>query len=92
MRGDGHQAQRISSPGLIETEGLQQSLVQFTQTLGVDVDTARQRLMDSVGGVPLGRPGHPEEVAELVAFLVSDRASYISGSEYLIDGGNVRTI
>ncbi len=85
---------RVNSvaPGLIETEGLQQLLVQFAQTLGVDVDTARQRLMDSVGGVPLGRPGHPEEVAELVAFLVSDRASYISGSEYLIDGGNVRTI
>jgi NAD(P)-dependent dehydrogenase (short-subunit alcohol dehydrogenase family) len=37
--------------------------------------------------VPLGRPGEPEEVAELVAFLVSDRARYVTGTSYLIDGG-----
>ncbi|WP_423220320.1 SDR family oxidoreductase [Clostridium beijerinckii] len=34
----------------------------------------------------------PEEIAELVAFLVSDRASYITGSEHIIDGGIIRTI
>jgi NAD(P)-dependent dehydrogenase (short-subunit alcohol dehydrogenase family) len=51
---------------------------------GSDYATARQRLMDMLGGSPLGRPNRPEEVAELVA---SDRASTITGTEIVIDGG-----
>jgi NAD(P)-dependent dehydrogenase (short-subunit alcohol dehydrogenase family) len=57
-----------------------------------DYATARQRLMDMLGGIPLGRPTRPEEVAELVVFLASDRASAITGSEYVIDGGTIPTI
>lgn len=48
--------------------------------------------MDSLGDIPIGRTPHPEEVAELIAFLVSNRASYIVGAEHTIDGGIVRTI
>jgi NAD(P)-dependent dehydrogenase (short-subunit alcohol dehydrogenase family) len=48
--------------------------------------------MDMIGGIPVGRPGNPGEVAELVPFLASDRATSITGSEYVIDGGTIPTI
>ena len=59
---------------------------------GVDEDAARQGLMRSLGGIPIGRPNRPEEIAELVAFLVSARAATIHGTEYRIDGGTVPTV
>jgi len=39
------------------------------------------------GEVPLGRPGKPEEVANLVAWLVGDESSYVTGASYVLDGG-----
>jgi NAD(P)-dependent dehydrogenase (short-subunit alcohol dehydrogenase family) len=44
----------------------------------------KQALMKSLGSIPVGRQGHPEEVAELVVFLVSDRVLSTNGSEYVI--------
>ena len=42
---------------------------------GVDENGARQGPMKSLGGIPIGRPNRPAKVAELIAFLVSDRAA-----------------
>lgn len=80
------------APGFTETKSAERLINRMAQERGTGYDEARQALMDSLGGIPIGRTARPEEVAELVAFLVSDRASYIVGAEHTIDGGIVRTI
>lgn len=80
------------APGFTETKAAERLIARMAENAKSDYSTARQELMDALGGIPLGRPAKPEEVAELVAFLVSDRASYITGSEHIIDGGILRTI
>lgn len=85
---------RVNSvaPGFTETKAAERLIERMAQERGCDYNDARQALMDSLGGIPIGRTARPEEVAELVAFLVSDRASYIVGAEHTIDGGIVRTL
>ncbi len=79
------------SPGWIETTAAVALVERLAAEAGTDEDTARQGLMASLGGIPLGRPAKPAEVADLIAFLVSDRAGSITGTEYVIDGGTVPT-
>jgi NAD(P)-dependent dehydrogenase (short-subunit alcohol dehydrogenase family) len=90
----GPQGVRVNTvaPGFIETTAAQRLILRLAEQRGVNEDAARQGLVDSLGGIPIGRPGRPEEVAELVAFLVSDRAASIHGSEYAIDGGTVPAV
>jgi NAD(P)-dependent dehydrogenase (short-subunit alcohol dehydrogenase family) len=80
------------APGFIETKAAARLIETLAENAGTDFDTARQGLMNALGGIPQGRTGRPEEVAELVAFLVSDRAPYITGTEYVIDGGTIPTV
>ena len=80
------------SPGFIETSGAHGMIVQLAQSGGISEDAARQQIVNMIGGIPIGRPGRPEEVAELVAFLVSDRAAAIHGADFIIDGGTMPTV
>ena len=80
------------SPGFIETSGAKKQIEEFQQKMGGSVAEARQQIMDMIGGIPLGRTGRPEEVAELVAFLASDRAGFAVGVDYVLDGGTIPTV
>lgn len=79
------------SPGGIQTEGYDNFVDRLAEGNSVTREEARQMIFDSLGGVPLGRFATTEEIADLVGFLVSDRASSILGAEYVIDGGTIPT-
>ncbi|WP_259014442.1 SDR family oxidoreductase [Emticicia fluvialis] len=80
------------SPGWIMTGAAQRMMQRIATSSSITVEQATQGVMDALGGIPVGRPAQPEEVAELVGFLVSPRASYLTGTEYVIDGGTVPTV
>jgi NAD(P)-dependent dehydrogenase (short-subunit alcohol dehydrogenase family) len=79
------------SPGWVDTDGAVGLVEEIARQNGTDYEGARQIVMDSLGGIPIGRPAKPKEVADLVAFLASPRAASITGTEYVIDGGTVPT-
>lgn len=79
------------SPGWIETESSVDLAQRLADEHGVSVEEGKQMIMNSLGGIPIGRPSKPAEVANLIAFLASDLAGTITGTEYVIDGGTVPT-
>ncbi len=80
------------SPGWIETESSIHLAERLAREAGTDIEGGKQIIMKSLGGIPIGRPSKPAEVANLIAFLASDRAATITGTEYVIDGGTVPTV
>lgn len=79
------------SPGWVETTAAVAMAERLAEEAGTDYAGGKQIIMDSLGGIPLGRPAKPHEVADLIAFVVSPRAASISGTEFVIDGGTVPT-
>lgn len=80
------------SPGWIKTDAAVRMVERIAKSSGSTSAAAEKSIMDALGGIPFGRPARPEEVAELVGFLVSPRAGYLTGTEYVIDGGTIPTI
>lgn len=79
------------SPGWIETDAAVALAERLARQANTDYAGGQQIIMDALGGIPLGRPVKPQEVADLITFLASPRAASISGVEYVIDGGTVPT-
>lgn len=86
----GVRAVRVS-PGWVATEAAKDFVGHLATNEGTDYATAERKLMDSLGGIPIGRPALPEEVADLIAFVASAKAASIHGVEYVIDGGTIPT-
>jgi NAD(P)-dependent dehydrogenase (short-subunit alcohol dehydrogenase family) len=80
------------TPGYIATPLAEARITEMMAQDGSSRQQAEATLLAIIGGVPLGRPGTTAEVAQLVAFLVSDSAAYLTGGEFVIDGGNNRVL
>ncbi|MHA3737124.1 SDR family oxidoreductase [Pseudomonas sp. Eth.TT006] len=80
------------APGWIETEASTRFADRMAAQAGTDYEGGKRIIMDAIGGIPLGRPAKPQEVADLIAFLASPRAASIVGSEHRIDGGTLSTL
>ena len=82
------------SPGPVSTDlwlgehGVAETVAKAT---GVDADTARKTIISGIGGFATGRFTTPEEVAALITILASDRIANVTGVNYVIDGGLIKT-
>lgn len=77
-------------PGATATERLRELIEHQAERHGSGYEEAMKRFW--LREIPLGRLGQPEELADLVAFLASERASYITGTAIQVDGGAVKGI
>lgn len=80
------------SPGWVETEASIALAERLAEDANTDYAGGKQIIMDALGGIPIGRPSKPVEVANLIAFLASSKSATITGTEYIIDGGTIPVV
>ncbi|MFF2164446.1 oxidoreductase [Streptomyces sp. NPDC058175] len=78
-------------PGFIVTEGAVAHLQQMADSRGVGYDDVERQIVEHLK-VPMGRPGEPEDVAEMIVFLASSRAKWLTGAQFRVDGGIIPTV
>jgi NAD(P)-dependent dehydrogenase (short-subunit alcohol dehydrogenase family) len=76
------------TPGMVKTEAMDGYLKSLSDSSGLSIDEVMQNAMKSIGEIPMGKMAEPEDIAELVGYLVSPKASYLTGANYIIDGGS----
>jgi NAD(P)-dependent dehydrogenase (short-subunit alcohol dehydrogenase family) len=90
--GDGILVNTVS-PAFIETPLVDSMMEQSAEQQGISKDEAIQQFLENNRpNIELGRPGRMDEVGPVVAFLASEKASFINGSNYRIDGGSVASV
>jgi NAD(P)-dependent dehydrogenase (short-subunit alcohol dehydrogenase family) len=80
------------APGATKTAPMVKFLEDYATSAGISPEEGMKQLMAQTGGIPMGRMAEPEEVAQLVHFLVSPSAAYLTGTIYAIDGGSLPVV
>ncbi len=80
------------APGATKTEPMIKFLNDYANSAGITAEEGMKQLMAQTGGIPMGRMAEPEEVAQLIHFLVSPSAAYLTGTIYAIDGGSLPVV
>jgi NAD(P)-dependent dehydrogenase (short-subunit alcohol dehydrogenase family) len=65
---------------------------EIVEMTGMAMEEAKREILKMLGGLPLGRQGRVEEIAEIMCFLASDRAGFISGLDCIVDAGTIPTV
>ncbi|EGJ73740.1 putative short-chain dehydrogenase/reductase SDR [Streptomyces sp. Tu6071] len=78
-------------PGFVVTDGATAHLKHMAEKQGITTEEITRQIVEHLN-VPMGRPGDPEDVAEMIAFLASSRAKWLTGAQFRVDGGIIPTV